>query len=243
MDAQRLGTAIRTLRLNAGWMQSHLAKRARVSASAVSRIERGFADAMSMTTLHRVGLALDAWVAYAVRWRGGELDRAINAGHAAMHEAVARWVARFGTWEVAPEVSFSVYGERGVIDALCWHAATRTLLVVELKTELVDISEHLGTFDRKLRLAGRIGRERGWDPEGAVAGWLLVAESRTNHRRLAAHREVLRAALPHDGRRINGWLHAPVGALRALSFLPIGHATGLRPAISPRKRVSRRQRA
>lgn len=35
-----------------------------------------------------------------------------------------------------PEVSFSIYGQRGVIDILAWHAATRSLLVIELKTEM-----------------------------------------------------------------------------------------------------------
>ena len=35
---------------------------------------------------------------------------------------------------LVPEVSFSIYGERGVIDMLLWHPARRALLVVELKT-------------------------------------------------------------------------------------------------------------
>ena len=75
-----------------------------------------------MATVHGVALALDAWVAYSVRWRGGELDRVLSAGHAAMHEALARWLAALPAWELAPEVSFSIFGERGIIDALCWHA-------------------------------------------------------------------------------------------------------------------------
>lgn len=243
MDARRLGSTIRTLRLNAGLTQAQLARRARESPSTVSRIERGLADSMPLTTVHRVGLGLDAWVAYSVRWRGGELDRVVNAGHGAMHGALARWLAALPGWDLSPEVSFSVFGERGVIDALCWHATTRTLLVVELKTELVDISELLGTLDQKVRLASRIASGRGWKPAAEVAAWLLVAESRTNHRRLAAHQEVVRAALPDDGRRVHGWLRHPSGRIRGCSFLPIRHATGLRPILAPRKRVSRRRRA
>ena len=196
-----------------------------------------------MATVHGVALALDAWVAYSVRWRGGELDRVLSAGHAAMHEALARWLAALPAWELAPEVSFSIFGERGIIDALCWHAENRTLLVVELKTELVDISEPLGTFDRKVRLAARIAVDRGWAPAASVGAWLLVAESRTNHRRLAVHQEVVRAAFPDDGRTVRGWLVHPRARLRALSFLPIGHTAGLRPVLAPRKRVSRRKRA
>lgn len=48
-----------------------------------------------------------------------------------------------------PEVSFSIYGERGVIDLLAWHGPSRTLLVIELKTEVVDAAEMLGVLDRK----------------------------------------------------------------------------------------------
>ena len=241
MDARRLGTGLRTLRLNAGWTQAELARRAGTSASTVSRLERGHADAMLMSVVKAVALALDAWADYSLRWRGGELDRVINAGHAALHESLARWVRGVPGWELAPEVSFSIYGERGVIDALCWHATTRMLLVVELKTEVVDVSELLGTFDRKLRLATRVAADRGWQA-ASVAGWILVAEGRTNHRRISAHREVLRAALPDDGRRIAGWLRRPSGALRAISFLPDGHEMKLRSGLSPRKRVARHRR-
>jgi transcriptional regulator with XRE-family HTH domain len=244
----RLGTALRTLRIRAGWTQAELAIRAGVSDSDVSRLERGLADRMSMLKVHAIALALDAWADFGLRWRGGELDRVVGARHAALHQALARWLADVGGWELAPEVSFSVYGERGVIDGLAWHAATRTLLVIELKSELVDVSELLGTFDRKLRLAPGIARDRGWDA-ARVAGWLLVADGRTNRRRAAAHRDVLRAALPDDGRRLEGWLRAPVSPrggtpsapLRAMSFLPDRHLAGLSLRLAPPKRVRPRR--
>ena len=238
----RLGTAIRTLRIRAGWTQAELGPRAGVSESDVSRLERGLADRLPMRKVHAIALALDAWADYGLRWRGGELDRAVGARHALMHQALARWLADVGGWELAPEVSFSMYGERGVIDGLAWHAGTGTLLVIELKTELVDVSELLGTFDRKVRLAPRIGRDRGWDTT-RVACWLLVASGRTNGRRVADHRDVLRAALPDDGRRLEGWLRAPSTPLRALSFLPERHLAGLSVRIAPPKRVRRRTRA
>jgi hypothetical protein len=72
------------------------------------------------------------------RWRGGDLDRLVNARHAALHEAVGRTLSEVAGREYAPEVSFSVYGERGIIDILAWHGASRALLVIELKTEIVD---------------------------------------------------------------------------------------------------------
>ena len=43
-------------------------------------------------------------------------------------EHVARLLTAAG-WEVAPEVSFSIYGERGVIDVLARHPTAGSLLV------------------------------------------------------------------------------------------------------------------
>ncbi len=239
MDAHRLGSTLRALRIRAGWTQADVATRAGVTPATVSRLERGLGESLPLRSIRAVALALDAWVDILLRWRGGELDRLVNAGHAALHEALARWLAAVGGWDVAPEVSFAIYGERGVIDVLAWHTATSTLLVVELKTELVDISEVLGTLDRKVRLAPRIAAERSWEAR-MVASWLLLSGSRTNRRRLAEHVHVLRAALPNDGRRVSAWLRAPAGSLRALSFLPIFRQRDLRSVIRPTKRVRRR---
>jgi len=201
-----------------------------------------------MWKVRAIAQALDGWADYSLRWRGGELDRVVNARHAALHEALARWLGQVGCWELVPEASFSIYGERGVIDVLAWHPATRTLLVVELKSEIVDVSEMLGTFDRKIRLGPRVAAERGWRA-AAVAAWLLVADGRTNKRRLHEHRDVLRAALPDDGRRIEGWLRDPepggrgTRMLRALSFMPERHLAGLRLRLAAPKRVRRSTRA
>src|SRR5687767_1603723 len=124
---------------------------------------------------------------------------------------------RLPGWVLAPEVSFAIRGERGVIDILAWHAASRTLLVIELKTEIVDVNELRGTVDRKRRLAVQIGRERGWNAVN-VALWVVVAESKTNRRRVANHAMTLRAALPADGRSIEGWLREPDQPIACLSF-------------------------
>jgi hypothetical protein len=56
-----------------------------------------------------------------------------------------------------------VFGERGSIDLLAWHESSRTLLVIELKTELTSVEETLRRHDSKVRLAPGIARERfGW---------------------------------------------------------------------------------
>ena len=89
-----------------------------------------------------------------------------------MHEELARLFDALPDWVTAPEVTFAIYGERGAIDILAWHAPTRSLLVIELKTEIVDVQETVGTLDRKRRLAAKVAAERGWAP-ASISAWLL----------------------------------------------------------------------
>jgi hypothetical protein len=145
----------------------------------------------------------------------------LNAGHAAMHDAAAAAFART-SWTLAPETTFSIYGERGAIDILAHHAATGALLVVELKTDLVDVNGLLAAVDRYRRLAPRIAGDRGW-AVASVSSWVVLRESPANRRRVAAHASVLRAAFPDDGRRMRAWLARPADEVRALSFLSVSH--------------------
>ena len=159
-------------------------------------MERGHLGSHSIDMIREVAAALDVRVDLMPRWRAGDLDRLLNRGHSALHESVARLFRdELPAWVLAPEVSFAVYGERGVIDILAWHPGRRALLVIELKTDLADMNELVGTFDRKRRLARQIALERGWDPV-SVSAWLIVVGSRTNRRRVAAHEAMLRGALP-----------------------------------------------
>jgi len=71
-----------------------------------------------------------------------------SSRHAFLAESVVDALRRDSPeWQVFPEVSFSIWGERGVIDLLAWHPGRRALLVIELKTELVDVGELHG-FNR-----------------------------------------------------------------------------------------------
>ena len=240
MDDQRVGAAFRVVRIRRGWRQEDVAVRVGVSRSTISNIERGHLDRLSLATLRAVAAVLDVRVDLVVRWRGADLAGLLNAGHAALHEELARAFRERPGWEVVPEVSFSIYGERGVIDVLAWHAATRTALVIELKTVIADVNELIGNVDRKRRLAPRVAAERGWDAR-AVACWVIVAEGRSNRRRLAAHAAVLRAAFPEDGHVVRSWLQQPDRPIAALSFWqPRGGAeTTRRIRNAGRRRVRR----
>jgi transcriptional regulator with XRE-family HTH domain len=236
MDDMRVGRSLRAVRVKRGWRQEDVARQAGVSQNLVSRAERGLIDGMTLGRIRAIGEAVGVLIDLQPRWRGGELDRLLGARHSALHEAVATRFANLPGWTAVPEVTFSEYGERGAIDVLAWHAPTRTLLVIELKTELVDVQELLGTLDRKRRLARKIAGDRGWHPT-EVGVWVILAGHRTNRRRVDEHRTVLRAALPADGRTMNAWLLAPRGPVAALSFWPYSTgAPGSRP-LAPTRRV------
>lgn len=142
----------------------------------------------------------------------------MSGRHAAMEERITAMLVAAG-WVVRPEASFNSFGERGVVDLIAWHPGRRALLLVEIKTELVDPSGLLMVTDRRRRLAGVIARDSGWHPL-IVAQWVVLADGRTNQRRVAEHRALLRAAFPNDGRSIPGWLREPVSSINALWFLP-----------------------
>lgn len=241
MDDTQVGQRLRAVRIHKGWRQLDLAQAAGASRAGMSRIEHGRLEELTLGAIRRVAHALDVRIELVVRWRGGDLDRMVNARHAALHEAVARVFAASAHWSTAPEVSFNVFGERGAVDVLAWHEPRRALLVVELKTEIVDVQGLLGAVDRYRRLAPRLAGERGWQP-ATVSTWVAIAAGRANERSVAAHRTVLHGAFPADGRRMAAWLRDPIGRLDALTFLPYARQVDTRRDFGTPRRVRRRVR-
>lgn len=113
MEDLRLGLALRAARVQRRLRQYDLADRAGVSASLVSRLEHGCVYRVSLRALRRVEAKLGVSLEIVPRSAGGELDRIVNARHAALGQLVAAWIARQPGWIVAAEVSFAIYGERG----------------------------------------------------------------------------------------------------------------------------------
>lgn len=236
MQDLAFGARVRSVRVRLGLRQRDVAVRAGVSDGTVSRVERGHLDTLSLRTLRAVASALEIRVDLVPRWRGGDLERAVSARHSRLAEACVRWLGGFAGWVVRPEVSFSIYGERGIIDLLAWHQAHRALLVVELKTEIVDVGEIIGTLDRKARLAPGVANGLGWDPD-TVSVCLIIADGRTNRRRLHDHGATFRSAFPDDGRRLRAWLRVPARRVAAIAFLPDRHPRAARPTGSATCRV------
>jgi hypothetical protein len=199
------------------------------------RIEAGRLDRVRFGDIRRYAAALGARFDGSVLWQGADLDRMLNRGHARLHEAMARWLAEIGGWDFLPEVSFAYGRDRGVVDVVAWHPAARAVLVIELKTRLVDINDLMATMDVRRRVVGRIARDRGWEPL-FIGIWVVLAQARTNTRVLAEHATVLRAKFPADGRAIGGWLARPAGPIAALSFMPQVQLGDLgRDATTPRR--------
>ena len=235
MDDKALGRALRALRVRKRLRQKDVAEIAQTSQQTVSRMESGLLDGATIGALRAVAEAVGARVALDVRWQGADLDRLLSQGHAAMHELLGRFFLGLPDWEAVPEVSFSIYGERGVIDLLAWHAASRSLLIMELKTALGDPQALVGVMDRRVRLGKRIAAERGWQPL-TVSAWVVFAESRTNRRHVKNHETLLRARFAADGRAIRAWLRAPSDAISALSFwTDVGDGDITGASVTPRR--------
>ena len=237
MDELRIGRIVRALRHRLGITQTTLADRATCSQSTISLIERGRLDGVSPPTLRRVLRELDAELVLLVRWRGGGLDRLLDERHAGLGEAVSQLLTADG-WEVVPEVSFSIFGERGSIDLLAWHAATRTLLVIELKSELTSIEETLRRHDAKVRLASRIAEERfGWRPV-AVGRLLVLPEGRTPRRHVERHATLFQRSYPARNVTVRRWLRDPAGLpIAGLWFLSASDGASAMRVAGPRKRI------
>ncbi len=214
----QLGTLFRAVRIQRGLRQEDVARLAGTSPSSISRIERGMFGTLAVEVIRRVGAVLEIRLDLVPSWRGGDLERVVNARHSALHERLADRLARAPGWVSAAEVSYSIWGERGVIDRLAFHAGRRMLAIFELKADLGDPAGLVAQVDRYRRLAQEIARSRGWAAE-SVSCWAVVADTDTNRRRLAAHRELLRGAFPADGRGLGAWLVNPVARVDGLTFL------------------------
>jgi len=199
-------------------------------------VERGHLGAVQLDIVRAIAAQLDVRVEVQARARAIDLDRVVNARHSALAEHSIDWLSTFDGWVVRPEGSFSVYGERGVVDLLCWHERSGTVLVIEIKTELIDFGELLGTLDKKVRLAPAIARGLGWRSR-TVGVCLLVADSSTNRRRARQHQALLRSALPDGPRHLARWLRSPAGSVRAVRFVPDGREGHVRNGFASPTRV------
>jgi transcriptional regulator with XRE-family HTH domain len=224
MDAIRFGLQVRALRRRRGWTQEGLATQAGMSQSAVSRIERGQGDLLTPVVLGAVAKALGARLRIQLFAEGENLDRLLDADHAEIVETVTALLARCG-WEVVPEATFSIYGERGSIDILAFHPPTGSLLVIEVKSVVPDVQATLAGIDRKARLATQIARQRGWQAR-SVSRWLVIADTTAARSRIERHGATFSAALPARTVELRKWVARPAGPIAGVMFVRVSTQAG-----------------
>jgi transcriptional regulator with XRE-family HTH domain len=238
-----LSRATRFLRHRRRWRQQDLGEAAGVSREMISRLERGEVEALAVRSLERVAAALGATVRIDLRWNGEQLDRLMDAGHAAL-EQIAVASLRATGWRSEVEVSFNWYGDRGRCDAVAFHPETATLIVVEAKTRLGDVQDLLGRLDVKARLGRQLARQLGWPEPSRVLPCLVVADSRTARRIVASHADLF-ARFTQRGRAARRWLAEPdsgevVGGILLFETLPDSHQATTRRRVRPLKPPSAR---
>jgi transcriptional regulator with XRE-family HTH domain len=235
MDDVQLGRSVRALRHRRCWTQQQLGAKAGVSGGLVGLLERGRAEKLTVASVRNISHALDMRLAWDAGFRGSELQRLRDADHATLAEATARWLER-RDWLCAPERSFNRYGERGRIDLLGYYPATHTLLVIEIKSQIVEIQDLLGGLDRKTRLSREVARTLGWQSSAAVP-LLVVAEGSTNRRRIARHQRLF-AGLALRGPAAVGWIRAPSGTPSGLLiFRTLPNRNGVDARRAGRQRI------
>lgn len=239
MDAGRVGRAVRALRLRAGKRQVDLAADADCSRQQVAKIESGDLGGVTLGALDAVGAASGGALDVHVRWHGEGLDRLLDAAHAALVEQVVRRLRDRG-WETSVEVSFNIRGERGSVDVIALFRELATVLVVEVKSVVPDAGTTLFTLDRKARLAPEIARSLGW-PCRTVGRLLVIGDSTTSRRRVAALGSTFASAFPTRGIAVRRWITRPTGSLAGLWFLPFATTGGRSHPVTGRQRVRKRR--
>lgn len=209
-----------------GLRQADLAAAASVSDSTVSRVESGAFGSLSLGTVRAVAGVVGIQLTVSPRsLRGASIERQIDWRHAALVDAVVTKLTLAG-WETAVEYSFNYFGDRGSVDVLGWHAGSRSLLVVEVKSELRNVQATLHALDIKRRvMPSLVLSEKGWAAKflGVV---LVLADVRVERQRVDRHEAVFHATLPARTVEIKRWLESPARPLRGIWFLQIPHPRG-----------------
>ncbi len=236
MSWSRLGGQVRVIRLRSALRQADVARRAGLSRSTVSLLERGRAERLSVGAVEAVVGALGARLDARLIWRGPELDRLTDAGHAALSASVKRRLERWG-WLVRVEVSYNHFGERGRIDLLAWHPITRSALVIEIKTSLADVQALLGSMDAKTRIGPRL---LAGDRARSVVPAIVFLEDRTTRRHLSALDDLF-SQYALRGRDAIGWARRPTGVTVPSGILWFQSVSNVRVVRVSGQRVRKRQ--
>jgi transcriptional regulator with XRE-family HTH domain len=196
-DARRLcadaGNEIKLARRRLGWSQAVAGKRAGMSVSQWSRLERGDTSAPTLDQLCRAGRAVGLDPAF--RYYAAEVP-VNDRGQLPVLERFAGVLG--GGLRMAREVGLAIQGDQRAWDARVTDGTSgREWVSVDCEARLGDIQ----AVTRRVTL-----KQRDDPASGPVI--LLVARTRHNRAVLEVHREALRAAFPLDGAQILRFLRS-----------------------------------
>jgi transcriptional regulator with XRE-family HTH domain len=194
-----LGNVVARTRRDLGWSQGRLAVRAGVSRSMIARVESATVN-VSLDVAAGVCDALGVQVDLTFRTPFIAERPQRDPAHARCSSYVQHRLEAVG-WTVAREVEVVHGRSHGWIDLLAFEPRLRSLLIVEVKTELDD----LGRIERTLSWYERDGwgaaRRLLWRP-ARMATWLLVLATDVNDERIRANRDLLARAF--EARAVEG---------------------------------------
>ena len=206
--ASRIGDVAKTTRESIGWTQRELATRLATSQSAIQRLESGrqaFLDVRLVSAAFEV-LGVRIGMDNATLGLAQRRDQR-DLVHACCLAYVGRRLRPLG-WDVRLEVEVGSGRIRGWIDLLAYRAVDRSLLCIELKTELDDIGRIQRSVGWYIREAPAAARAIGWRPH-AIGSALLILLSVENDVRIRLNRGLLRETFPGSARDLTEWIAAP----------------------------------
>jgi transcriptional regulator with XRE-family HTH domain len=206
-----------------GWSRRELARRAKLSRHVIDRIENG-AVSPSLETVARLfsTLRIEAELVTRVPFAIGD-ERQRDPVHARCGAYVQRRLQIAG---LLVEREVEVVGDRtsGWIDLLAFEPTTRTLLIVEVKTQLDDLGRIERTLGWYARLGSSAARRFRWRPRRVIT-WLLLLATEAVDDRLRANREALLEAFPGRAPAMQRWTQEPArtpAATRGLALVDPG---------------------
>ena len=195
---------VRDARRTLGWTQLELGRRSKVSRQMVGLVESGgVSPSFEVTASLFDALGIEANLVVRIPFLA---DRQAQRDpvHARCSAYVQRRLESRG-WLVRREIEVVHGRSHGWIDLLAFDPRTRTLLVIEIKTQLDD----LGRIERTLawyeRDAWAAARRLGWRPRRA-AGWVLLLATTACDDRIRDNRDAVASAFPSRASDMLVWL-------------------------------------
>lgn len=212
VDELGLGRSIRAARVRKALRQVDVASDAGVSRRLVSELENGHAGNLRLDELDRIAAVVRLRVVVDLHLARGDLATVGDVAHASLVDAIAEILQANG-WET----KFEATGGGGSIDLLAFHAGTRMLLVVEVKSRLTDIQRTLRDLGHRTTFARVAAEQYGWEPAG-VSRLLVVGETATQRRIVGNHAALFGSAFPVRNVEVRRWLNDPREPISGLLF-------------------------